>query len=85
MFRDPSINDWVMVHVIVAGSLFSLIALVRHFLFHKALTNLPAGDLFAAKALFDKHSACFVDARSEYAYYNSHIKGAQSSLSPAAF
>ncbi len=29
MFRDPSINDWVMVHVIVAGSLFSLIALVR--------------------------------------------------------
>lgn len=29
MFSDPSINDWVMVHVIVAGSLFSLIALVR--------------------------------------------------------
>ncbi len=29
MFTDPSINDWVMVHVIVAGSLFSLIALVR--------------------------------------------------------
>ena len=29
MFADPSINDWVMVHVITAGSLFSLIALVR--------------------------------------------------------
>ncbi len=33
-------------------------------------------DLAAAKALFDTHSACFVDARSEYSYYNSHIKGA---------
>jgi len=29
MFADPSINDWVMAHVITAGSLFSLIALVR--------------------------------------------------------
>ncbi|MEI8032716.1 MAG: photosystem I reaction center subunit IX [Chlorobiaceae bacterium] len=29
MFTDPSINDWVMVHVITAGALFSLIALVR--------------------------------------------------------
>ncbi|ANT64058.1 MULTISPECIES: photosystem I reaction center subunit IX [Prosthecochloris] len=29
MFEDPSINDWVMAHVIVAGSLFSLIALAR--------------------------------------------------------
>ncbi len=41
-------------------------------------------DLSAAKALFDKHSACFVDARSEYAYYNSHIKGALS-LSDSRF
>jgi rhodanese-related sulfurtransferase len=32
--------------------------------------------LTATKALFDSHSACFVDARSEYAYYVSHIKGA---------
>ncbi|NTV97777.1 MAG: rhodanese-like domain-containing protein [Chlorobiaceae bacterium] len=41
-------------------------------------------DLVAAKALFDKHSACFVDARGEFAYYNSHIKGALS-LSDSRF
>ena len=41
-------------------------------------------DLSAAKALFDNHSACFVDARSEYAYYHSHIKGARS-LSDSRF
>ena len=41
-------------------------------------------DLSAAKALFDRHSACFVDARSEYAYYKSHIKGAVS-LSDSRF
>jgi rhodanese-related sulfurtransferase len=41
-------------------------------------------DLSAAKALFDSHSACFVDARSEYAYYTSHIKGA-CSLSESRF
>ncbi|MEI7824092.1 MAG: rhodanese-like domain-containing protein [Chlorobiaceae bacterium] len=41
-------------------------------------------DLSAAKALFDSHSACFVDARSEYAYYSSHIKGALS-LSDSRF
>ena len=35
-------------------------------------------DLSAAKALFDSHSAYFVDARSESAYYISHIKGAHS-------
>ena len=33
-------------------------------------------DLAATKAIFDSHSACFVDARSEYVYYKSHIKGA---------
>jgi len=41
-------------------------------------------DLAAAKALFDTHSACFVDARSEYSYYHSHIKGALS-LSDSRF
>jgi len=41
-------------------------------------------DLSAAKALFDSHSACFVDARSEYAYYKLHIKGARS-LSDSRF
>jgi rhodanese-related sulfurtransferase len=41
-------------------------------------------DISAAKALFDTHSACFVDARSEYSYYNSHIKGAIS-LSDSRF
>ena len=41
-------------------------------------------DLSAAKALFDSRSACFVDARSEYAYYTSHIKGAVS-LSESRF
>ncbi len=41
-------------------------------------------DLAAAKALFDTHSACFVDARSEYVYYKSHIKGAIS-LSDSRF
>jgi len=40
--------------------------------------------LSAAKALFDTHSACFVDARSEYSYYTSHIKGARS-LSDSRF
>jgi rhodanese-related sulfurtransferase len=35
-------------------------------------------DLSATKALFDSHSACFVDARSESAYSISHIKGAHS-------
>jgi rhodanese-related sulfurtransferase len=41
-------------------------------------------DLSAAKALFDSHSACFVDARSQYAYYKWHIKGARS-LSDSRF
>ena len=41
-------------------------------------------DLFATKALFDSHSVCFVDARSEYVYYKSHIKGAIS-LSDSRF
>ena len=41
-------------------------------------------DLPAAKAHFDTHSACFVDARSEYEYYKSHIKGAIS-LSDSRF
>jgi rhodanese-related sulfurtransferase len=41
-------------------------------------------DLSATKALFDSNSACFVDARSEYSYYNSHIKGALS-LSDSRF
>jgi len=41
-------------------------------------------DLSATKALFDSHSVCFVDARSEYVYYKSHIKGAIS-LSESRF
>jgi rhodanese-related sulfurtransferase len=41
-------------------------------------------DLSAAKALFDSNSACFIDARSEYVYYKSHIKGAIS-LSDSRF
>ena len=41
-------------------------------------------NLCAAKALFDAHSACFVDARSEYAYHILHIKGAHS-LSDSRF
>ena len=41
-------------------------------------------NLSAAKALFDTHSACFVDARSEFTYYKSHIKGALS-LSDSRF
>jgi rhodanese-related sulfurtransferase len=41
-------------------------------------------DLVAAKALFDSHSVCFVDARSEFAFYTSHIKGAIS-LSDSRF
>ncbi len=41
-------------------------------------------NLSATKALFDTHSACFVDARSEYVYYKSHIKGAIS-LSDSRF
>ncbi len=40
--------------------------------------------LAATKALFDAHSAYFVDARSEYAFYVSHIKGAHS-LSESRF
>ncbi|NTV06902.1 MAG: rhodanese-like domain-containing protein [Chlorobiaceae bacterium] len=44
----------------------------------QALAKEETGELnlTATKALFDTHSACFVDARSEYAYYVSHIKGA---------
>ena len=51
-----------------------------------ALAKEESGDLnlSAAKALFDSRSACFVDARSEYAYYTSHIKGAIS-LSESRF
>ena len=51
-----------------------------------ALAKEDAGELnlSAAKALFDSRSACFVDARSEYAYYTSHIKGAIS-LSESRF
>ncbi len=41
-------------------------------------------DLSATKALYDSHSVCFVDARSEYVYYKSHIKGAIS-LSKSRF
>ena len=41
-------------------------------------------DLAATKSLFDNHSVCFVDARSEFAYYTSHIKGARS-LSDSRF
>ncbi len=41
-------------------------------------------DLSATKALFDTHSICFVDARSEYVYYKSHLKGAIS-LSKSRF
>jgi rhodanese-related sulfurtransferase len=41
-------------------------------------------NLSATKALFDSHSVCFVDARSEYVYYKSHIKGAIS-LSSSRF
>jgi rhodanese-related sulfurtransferase len=41
-------------------------------------------NLSAVKALFDNHAACFVDARSEYAFYKLHIKGAQS-LSDSRF
>ena len=65
--------------------------------FSPALSQLHAGesaalakeesgqvDLSAAKALFDSRSACFVDSRSEYAYYTSHIKGAIS-LSESRF
>jgi rhodanese-related sulfurtransferase len=50
------------------------------------LANEESGELnlSAAKALFDSRSACFVDARSEYAFYNSHIKGALS-LSDSRF
>jgi rhodanese-related sulfurtransferase len=51
-----------------------------------ALAKEESGELnlSAAKALFDSRSACFVDARSEYAYYKSHIKGARS-LSDSRF
>ncbi len=41
-------------------------------------------NLSAAKALFDTRSACFVDARPEYTYDKSHIKGA-CSLSDSRF
>jgi rhodanese-related sulfurtransferase len=41
-------------------------------------------DIAAAKAIFDRNTACFVDARSEYVYYKSHIKGAIS-LSDSRF
>ena len=41
-------------------------------------------DLAATKALYDSHSVCFVDVRSEYVYYKSHIKGAIS-LSKSRF
>lgn len=51
-----------------------------------AFANEASGELglSAAKALFDSRSACFVDARSEYSYYKSHIKGALS-LSDSRF
>ncbi|WP_076792440.1 rhodanese-like domain-containing protein [Chlorobium sp. KB01] len=51
-----------------------------------ALAKEESGELTlsAAKAIFDTHSACFVDARSEYAYYKLHIKGALS-LSDSRF
>ncbi len=51
-----------------------------------ALMEKDAGDLdlAATKSLFDNHSVCFVDARSEFAYYTSHIKGARS-LSDSRF
>lgn len=51
-----------------------------------ALAKEESGEvnLSTAKALFDTHSACFVDARSEYSYYSSHIKGARS-LSESRF
>jgi rhodanese-related sulfurtransferase len=40
--------------------------------------------LTEAKTLFDGKKACFVDARSEYVFYSSHIKGARS-LSSSRF
>jgi len=40
--------------------------------------------LAEAKTLFDGRKACFVDARSEYVFYSSHIKGARS-LSASRF
>jgi rhodanese-related sulfurtransferase len=40
--------------------------------------------LAEAKTLFDGRKACFVDARSEYVFYTSHIKGARS-LSSSRF
>jgi rhodanese-related sulfurtransferase len=40
--------------------------------------------LTEAKTLFDGRKACFVDARSEYVFYSSHIKGARS-LSTSRF
>ncbi|NHQ59850.1 rhodanese-like domain-containing protein [Chlorobium sp. BLA1] len=51
-----------------------------------ALAKEESGELTlaATKAIFDTHSACFVDARSEYAYYKLHIKGA-TSLSSSRF
>jgi rhodanese-related sulfurtransferase len=51
-----------------------------------AVANEESGEinLVAAKALFDSHSVCFVDARSEFAFYTSHIKGALS-LSDSRF
>lgn len=51
-----------------------------------ALANETAWELSlsAAKAVYDSKSACFVDARSEYAYYKLHIKGA-TSLSSSRF
>ncbi|TLU82953.1 MAG: rhodanese-like domain-containing protein [Chlorobium sp.] len=41
-------------------------------------------NLASVKEIYDSKSACFVDARSEYSYYQSHIKGARS-LSDSRF
>ncbi len=76
----------ILVALVLLLSCFSPAASQLHAAPSVTLVKEESGeiDLSAAKALFDRHSACFVDARSEYAYYNSHIKGAWS-LSESRF
>ncbi|NTW68310.1 MAG: rhodanese-like domain-containing protein [Chlorobiaceae bacterium] len=67
-------------------SIVSPLALQLHAATPVAIAKDESGELnlSATKALFDTHSACFVDARSEYAYHKLHIKGARS-LSDSRF
>jgi len=81
-----SLQRKLLISLLLLSSLSPAAAQLHAAVGSTAFVKEEFGDLTlsAAKALFDKRSACFVDARSEYSYYTSHIKGARS-LSDSRF